>query len=290
MKKGRIFIFVFLLVFSFSYKISFAQNSTNAGFIPSNIWYSKDPFEEGDNIKIYTLVFNSDSRQLSGSVLFFDNDVLLGKRNFTAGSSQVSQVGLPWQVTVGDHTIFAKIESTRYLTSNGTYVDVYLPDNQSDTSKRTVNKKIDTVANTDTNTTTNNPIKDSSNSLVNTIDDKTTSVANTIKDNAPTFISKPVAYVVDGVESFRQSVENKTTSFKDKIKSNIQTIKDNIKNGASNASEKGKSKLSKPFEYIKLFFAAILSAIFDFKIIFYGLSVLVIFFVLRYIWRKWKNR
>ena len=54
--------------------------SSNTGFVPGNIWYSKDPFEEGDKVKIYTFIFNPDSRELSGTVIFFDKTVLLGKK------------------------------------------------------------------------------------------------------------------------------------------------------------------------------------------------------------------
>ncbi len=281
MKKGRIFFLIFLLAFSFSHRISFAQNSSNAGFIPSNIWYSKDPFEEGDNIKIYTLVFNPDSRQLSGSVLFFDNDVLLGKKTFVAGASQVAQVGLSWKATLGDHVIFAKIENTKFLTSSGSSVDVYLAENESDKSKRTVNKKIlnqvnDSISNA----------KDTAQSVATSADTQATSIADTIKEKTPDFIAKPILYVANGIESFRESTDNKISNTKDKIKADIQKIKDSVNGTTANAKTSGKNALSKPFEYVKLFFTAILSAILDFKILFYGLSALLLFFIFRFIWRK----
>src|SRR5438552_250675 len=92
-----------------------ALAQSNAGFIPSNIWYSKDPFEEGDKIKIYTLIFNPDSRQLSGTVSFFDQDNLLGKKTFTVTAKGVKDIAIDWMATVGSHKIYAKIESAQFL-------------------------------------------------------------------------------------------------------------------------------------------------------------------------------
>ena len=47
----RIGIVLFLIFFLLPNHNLRAQDS-NAGFVPGNIWYSQDPFEEGDKIKI----------------------------------------------------------------------------------------------------------------------------------------------------------------------------------------------------------------------------------------------
>src|SRR6185436_8374955 len=73
----------------------FAQSS-NAGFAPGNIWYSQDSFQEGDKVRIYTIVFNPDGRQLSGTVIFFDNSVFLGKKDFTVEPKAVKDVFMEW--------------------------------------------------------------------------------------------------------------------------------------------------------------------------------------------------
>jgi len=76
LKKALIFVLIINSLFGACR--AYAQSS-NAGFVPGNIWYSLDPFLEGDKIKIYTLIFNPDPRELSGTVVFFDNSVFLGK-------------------------------------------------------------------------------------------------------------------------------------------------------------------------------------------------------------------
>src|SRR3989338_5661631 len=68
LKKALIFVLIINSLFGACR--AYAQSS-NAGFVPGNIWYSLDPFLEGDKIKIYTLIFNPDPRELSGTVIFF---------------------------------------------------------------------------------------------------------------------------------------------------------------------------------------------------------------------------
>ena len=47
MNLKKIVIFLFIIFSVFPINNIFAQTQ-NVGIIPSNIWYSKDPFEEGD--------------------------------------------------------------------------------------------------------------------------------------------------------------------------------------------------------------------------------------------------
>ena len=108
MKTKNIVLTLILLFYLFPIGKIFAQ-IPNVGFIPSNIWYSKDPFEEGDKIKIYTLLYNPDSRELSGNVIFFDNTTLLGQKSFKIASKAVKDLSIDWTVEAGNHTIFAKI-------------------------------------------------------------------------------------------------------------------------------------------------------------------------------------
>ena len=140
MNYKKIIIFIFLIFSIFPFKNIFAQTQ-NVGIIPSNIWYSKDPFEEGDKIKIYTVVYNSDPRELSGTVIFFDNNIFLGKGDFSIAGKSTNDVSIDWTVTSGDHTIFAKIENAKFLISSGKYEDVYLAENKTADSKSSVTKK-----------------------------------------------------------------------------------------------------------------------------------------------------
>ena len=247
--------------------------ATNAGFVPGNIWYSIDPFEEGDRVKIYTVLFNPDQREFSGTVIFFDKATFLGKKEFAVGSRGVKDISIDWTATVGDHTIFAKIENAKFLISAGKYEDVYLLGNQTEESKRTVAKKIisKTVAEDDINKNSISVIDN-----VNAISSKSIeNIKKVIGENTPEFLVEPIISTAIATENFRsdmdQTLENKK-----------ETIQNQIKALESNKTET--NKFLKPFKYVESFFFALLSFIFNSKIIFYGSLVIIIFLILRYIW------
>ena len=241
---------------------------TNAGFIPGNIWYSKDPFEEGDKIKIYTLIFNPDARELSGMVNFYDKTTILGKKSFVVAGKSVKDISIDWTVDAGAHNIFAKIENAKFLISTGKYENVNLTENQTEESSRTINKKIvpklpDIIGDSAT-------------------DGQIAKVQNVILENTPDFITKPIIEAVNSLEKIRGSAGTFSRNKKEEISNQIKALNNEevLPNPESNA------KLQKPLKYIEFFFLAIFSIILDNKWIFYIALALVVFFLIRFIWRR----
>ncbi|OGI63295.1 hypothetical protein A2818_01560 [Candidatus Nomurabacteria bacterium RIFCSPHIGHO2_01_FULL_40_12] len=264
-----IVILVFLLLPTY---VAHAQSS-NAGFVPGNIWYSLDPFEENDKIQIYTVLFNPDQREFSGTVIFFDKTTFLGKKDFAIGAREVKDMFIDWTVTAGDHTIFAKIENAKFLISAGKYEDVYLLGNQTEESKRTVAKKIisKTVAEDDINKNSISVIDN-----VNAISSKSIeNIKKVIGENTPEFLVEPIISTAIATENFRSDMDQTLENKKETIQNQIKTLE-------SNKTET--NKFLKPFKYVESFFFALLSFIFNSKIIFYGSLVIIIFLILRYIW------
>src|SRR3989338_4089878 len=197
----KIGIVLFLILFLFPINRILAQ-TTNAGFVPANIWYSQDPFEEGDKVKIYTVIFNPDSRQLSGSVIFFDNSVFLGKKDFTAEAKSVKDVYLDWTATAGEHGIFGKIENAKFLISPGKYEEVYLAENETSKSARTVSKKIIPEAAEAETDTTPSPIFNIVNALTS---EPLKDIGGRIGNNTPEFIARPALATAGAIEEVRSS-------------------------------------------------------------------------------------
>ena len=270
----KVSIVLFLIFSLFPIQKIFAQNS-NTGFVPGNIWYSKDPFEEGDKIKIYTFIFNPDARELSGTVIFFDKTVLLGKKDFIILSKSANDISIDWTVTAGDHTIFGKIENAKFLISKGKYEEVYLAENETEKSSRTVSKKI-TSKSTDINTNT---------AGVSVLD-----ITKIIKEKIPDFITKPIISSANSLETFRKNLNTISDNKKEEIKKEIEALNDsNLVVGLSkgNATIKTDTNpLLKPFKYVEIFFLSIFSFIVSNKILFYGIIIVVVFFILRFIWNK----
>ena len=280
----KIGIGLFLLLSLSGAHQALAQNS-NAGFVPANIWYSEDPFEEGDKVKIYTVIFNPDSRQLSGSVIFFNNSVFLGKKDFMAEAKSVKDVYLDWTATAGEHSIFGKIENAKFLVSPGKYEEVYLAENETSKSSRTVSKKIIPEAAEAETDTTPSPIFNIVNALTS---EPLKDIGGIIGNNTPEFIARPALATAGAIEEVRSSTGAALKTKREKIKEDIRALDAKTGEPVSESSslEAEPSQFLKPFKYTELFALALFSTTFNNKFIFYSLLALVVFFLLRYLVKR----
>src|SRR3989344_1977256 len=125
--KIRIF-FVFLLVFLFLSQIGYAQTKTlkNIGFIQDNIWYSKDPFFEGDKIRVYTTVFNGSQYDFKGVLEFYAGGKSIGKSNFSLISGAFQVLWADWVAEGGNKKIYANITEAKISLPGGAEETVIL--------------------------------------------------------------------------------------------------------------------------------------------------------------------
>lgn len=272
-KVGIVLLLMFALL-----PIKIHAQATNAGFVPGNIWYSQDPFEEGDRIKIYTLIFNPDPKELVGTVIFFDNNIFLGKKDFTALAKAVKDVSIDWAVTVGEHKIFGKIENSKFLLSNGKYEEVYLVENKTQESVRTVNKKA-SLKTSDLNANLSSIMDSAGNAGLDSIKN----IEKSIKEKIPDSVSKPLSLTTNTIEILRQDIGTTSEKKKREVKNEIEFLN---KDQTPNGGYVEQSKLLKPFKYTELFFLTFASSVFNNKFIFYITLAFIIFFLLTYIWRS----
>ncbi len=267
----------YLLIFSLlvlllmpAYEV--AAETSNVGFVPSNIWYSQDPFEEGDKVKIYTVLFNSDDRELSGTVFFFDKDVLLGKKDFRVAAKSIKDIYIDWTATVGTHTIYGKIQNAKFTNSNGTFEEVNLSGSETDKSARTVRKKIVPA----TGASSSEPQAKS------TTPTSIENIENFVVEKTPDFIAKPLVSAANATESWRTNWEENSENKKQDLKTEISELKEAKEDPKNNDKP---SPLVSPFKYIELFFVTLASVIFHSAILFYGILALIAFFLIRYLVR-----
>ncbi|MEI6346209.1 MAG: hypothetical protein WCO79_03180 [bacterium] len=88
-------------------------------FVRNQIWFSKQPFVGGEQVKVYTSVFNGSTANARGTVEFYDNQTQIGATQFSApaGGSQI--VSIRWTASSGDHLFRAKITSIRATYPDG---------------------------------------------------------------------------------------------------------------------------------------------------------------------------
>ena len=281
----KYFIYFILVYFIFTPSV-YALDLTATGFIPGQIWYSKDSFVEGDSVDIHTAVWNNNSYPLSVRVQFYDGNVLLGYRDVSIPSLQLKDVSINWKVTSGDHSISAKIISPVIMSSSGEETAVLVH-----TLTGTDNKFIPILI-----STANGQPATSSDIIQSQIDKATSSLSSILPDS----VSNPLTSNLGVVDNFRASTSKTINDIKNQTQSKIDAL--NKQDSANSVSKKVNGKVvvtpnkagttdatEKPIAYIKLFFLGVLSFVFGSKIIFYLLIVLVLFYIIRGIFRKIRN-
>ena len=156
------------------------------------------------------------------------------------------------------------------MISPNKYEEVFLAGNQSEESKISINKKIIVKDNT----------VDSNETILDKGSESIKNLGKMIEEKTPEIIAKPIIATASGIEDFRENIGNASKNTKEETKKELEDIK-NTKNSEKTAEN---GKLFTPFKYIKLFFFSLISFIFNSKLIFYGLLLGIVFFLLRYLW------
>lgn len=243
-------------------KIAFAGIASPTGIIPGALWYSKETFTADETIKIYTALWNGEKENLQAKVEFYDKNVVLGTRDVNVLPEQLLEVSVPWKVTSGDHILSAKIASSRINN-----VSIILNNNQ--TEKKRIFVPILVENENGEKVTTSNSIKDQ-------IKKTTTEIENSL----PSSISSSVSNIFAKMDEARSDLSQKIIISKDQAKSDLE----NIKSGAGEDST-DKSSIRKPIAEIKAFSLQALSYLFQNKTLFYIVLAVVLFFILKFIFR-----
>lgn len=265
------YFLVFILFFGFIFPLAYSYATT--GFVPGQIWYSPEKLSEGETVKIHTVVWNGGKVNLQAKVEFYDKNVILGARDITVLPEQLKEVNISWKVTSGDHTISAKIISSS-ITTNGKKEKVTLDNVKTEEDKIFVPVTISKV---------NGEPATSSDVIKNELD----KAGSKIGDAIPESVSTPVSGVLDKVDTFRDNTSTKINESKKNTQEEIKILDENIN---SNNEKEAISATNKPIAYIRLFFLSVLAFVFGNKIVFYGLIIIIAFFILRAIYRKIRNR
>ena len=254
----------------------YAENTiNNAGFLPGNIWYSKDPFFTGDKIEIYTLVFNSGIYEFFGTVEFYDSDKFLGKTNVSVLPGKFQKVPIIWEAKAGYHKFFAVIKNAK-LIRQGIGTDIFL-----DNEKTKENDRFVTTQTTEESATS---------TIQKYIGEKIDFASQYAQNNLPAPVSESASKAGSVLEDVRVSgklwADGKGAALNEKIK---ELTAGEVKGvSASNITEPYKNALNKaekPFAYLYVFLVSIISTIFGSKLFFYGGLLTLLFFIIRFLKR-----
>ncbi len=279
--KKYFFLVIILLLSNIS--LVFADSAVTTGFIPGQIWYSQEPLIEGETVKVYTAIWNGDKNTLSARIEFYDKNVILGSRDITIQPSQLQDVYISWKVTAGDHTISAKIVSAS-IVNDGKKEQITL-----DRSSTLGDKTFVSVVNTNNTETTK---------AVDTLKNEVDKASTIVKSSIPLSVVTPISTSFSTIDDFRDTTYAKIVDVKEQSQKELDALNNpvkinkNIKDTPKVATktEKPLDATEKPITYIKLFLFSLLGFIFGNKIIFYSLLTFLTFIILRFFYRKIRNR
>jgi hypothetical protein len=93
----------------------YPEATRGAGFAKDPIFLSRSPVTEGQSVRVYAVVSNTDTAAFVGSLVFYDGDSKIGSSdiNLAAGATQTASVS--WIPNAGAHQLNAKL-----IAKNGT--------------------------------------------------------------------------------------------------------------------------------------------------------------------------
>jgi hypothetical protein len=240
---------------------------------------------EGDTVNIYTAVWNGDDKPLVARVEFYDKNVILGTRDIEIPASSLKDVSVSWKVTAGDHSISAKIISSSVI-SGGKKQSVTLDWTTTQEDRTNVSVVIKKSDGTEVKSVDllKDQVEKAGSKLQDIIPESVTSNANSLDSLR---ISTYTQIKDNYTDTKKQIASFSTTQVKSDTKTNTksQTVNPEVSKNANIIDA-----TQKPLAYLKLFFFSILSFIFGYKIVFYGLLAFLVYIILRYFYRKIRNR
>jgi len=263
----------------------------NAGFVQSNIWYSKDVFYAGEKVRIYTVIFNGSAYDLSGSVEFLDNGTLVGKADFAlASGGRVRDLWVDWKATEGSHTINARFVNVVSDGPNGKQA-VSLGVSEAGKSERVVEldpvsksalAKIEEAKAEEARRRTNAKVENA---------------ISTVSGAIPEPIKESVSSGKNFLEEFRISEALSIKLAKEKKQKEIEAIKRDEENAINNKNKTVVSQTDamlstaeKPFAYVLLALLTLGQYLFEWRILFYGVGIYLIYRLIKWTVLKIRNR
>lgn len=102
----------FLLLLALLLPVPGLAAEVPAGFPTSSLWLSKTALTDGEGVTIYTVVYNSSDRSLTGSVDFMVDGTVIGAKSVSAAPGTTHILTQTWTATEGTHAFSARLSGS----------------------------------------------------------------------------------------------------------------------------------------------------------------------------------
>lgn len=113
------------------------------GLIKNTVWYSLDPFFADESIRVYSGLFNGSKEDVTGVASFYDNDVLIGARDFSIQTGAFTPIWVDWRPNKGAHVVKVILTSATIERVGGEKVSIVLSNQPVGLDERVVDSDFD---------------------------------------------------------------------------------------------------------------------------------------------------
>lgn len=297
----RIFSIITVLFLLGSPAAFAAIDSTHVGFVDSSLWFDREPFFAGQEVRVYTTLANSSTADFNGVVEFYNGEETIGSANVTLERNGGFQVlWADWTPEEGNHRVSVKITEA-FLTPEGGKPEQVTYGNESSYS---LERFIDTdtdgdgIGNKEDTDDDNDGIPDSEDaeplvkvaeetsfeplSIKENLEDKSTQIISKVGEVASSTSPKIIAgveKVIDVVERFRitqsENINKELKQTKQRIKEDQAGLED------GDTSEGEEEKKNAPFNQLQLLALTAAGYTLSHKIAFYITGAFILYFLLK---------
>lgn len=105
-------LYIFLIPF-------FSNAESSAGIPSGGLWFSKEPFFAGEQIKVSTIVYNATTNDIVGSLELMDKGTLIEKKEVTLSAGQNKVIDFDVVISEGKHVFSIKISGGDFNIKDG---------------------------------------------------------------------------------------------------------------------------------------------------------------------------
>ena len=278
-------IFAVLIIFSGT-----IQAHASTGFLGGPMWISPEVPTDGQLVNLSALFHNAEPDTLDGEVMFYDGNILLGRKSIEIDSGGVATATVSFRIGAGDHSFSASVGNLTEIISAGETEPFALSPQTVQLPKIFVSPKAGDL---------NASVVDDTNSEG--------SILNSVPANSPMapVVNQVNQLQTEAISNIPLSVKNPITDLDNWRATNAQNLNQQTKSASAvvatqnllaAAQQKKYGKVSpttnfidRPFAYVKLFFLELLTFLYSHAIVFYLIAAFVIYVIGRFIFRKISN-
>ncbi len=302
----RTLFFTALLLFSPLYVFA-AVDTSHIGFVNSSVWFDREPFFAGDQVRVYTALTNSTPADFSGVVTFYEGENIIDTADVSLERNGGFQVlWADWEPEGGTHTIRVVITDAVIIEQGGEPQQISLSEATSYTLDRFVDADTDGdgIGNGEDSDDDNDGILDSedteplvfstppaeesaesqkNDATATTSTSKITSLSNTLLEGFGNIASSSIPVVTETVQHTASAVERFRESQSNVVDEQIKKVKQRINEDQAGfeSIEEGESRDTSPFNQLQLLALTTAGFTLNNTIVFYIVGAAVLYFIVR---------